>query len=402
VLACLAAVLCAAPPSAAATVSVSTAPAFEAAIAGAAPGDVIQLAGVSFPTLTVYGNHFAGAPVRIVGVPGTVVSGIKFRDASNLSIESMQISPINRADITATINIETSSEIALSDLDVDGLGESRGARIDVEASATDVAISGSHFTECGDGGYCLQPGGTGVSITQSTFETCADCDFIRGGGDAVTVDGNTFVQAIQGRCKGAFCNHNDLIQITGGGPWAISDNRFGNHDHGAAAVWMRPGLHNDGKPIHDVSIVSNLFLAAGSTFLYAVRVGDNPGPIGLPTNLSIVNNTILTGRLSGIRLGEGYGLLPEEARPIVANNVLASFSRRNCGFGRFEDNVMEHGPGCSQADERGSAHLDLTGAPTAASALVIDRADPAYAPRTDLLGHARVAAPDIGAIEYLG
>ena len=49
----------------------------------------------------------------------------------------------------------------------------------------------------------------------------------------------------------------------------------------------------------------------------------------------------------------------------------------------------------------GDAKLDFRGRPTAASTLVIDQADPAYAPSRDLLDHRRVGPPDIGAFEYI-
>ena len=49
----------------------------------------------------------------------------------------------------------------------------------------------------------------------------------------------------------------------------------------------------------------------------------------------------------------------------------------------------------------GNPHLDATGAPTTASALLIDHGDPAVAPAADFFGYARnVGAPDIGAIEF--
>ena len=49
----------------------------------------------------------------------------------------------------------------------------------------------------------------------------------------------------------------------------------------------------------------------------------------------------------------------------------------------------------------GNPHLDATGAPTAASTLLIDRGDPTAAPPDDFFGYARtVGAPDIGAIEF--
>ena len=50
----------------------------------------------------------------------------------------------------------------------------------------------------------------------------------------------------------------------------------------------------------------------------------------------------------------------------------------------------------------GDPLLNARERPTAASVLVIDKANPLYAPVFDLLGHRRRGPPDIGAYEYHG
>lgn len=121
----------------------------------------------------------------------------------------------------------------------------------------------------------------------------------------------------------------------------------------------------------------------------------------MPVNVTIVNNTILSGRISAIRLGDPYAQMPPAQRPLVANNILGRFAAVNCVDGRFEHNLMEQGGTCDSTDESGSANLDANDAPTAASLLVIDLADPLVAPTLDMYGHARVGPPDLGAIEYI-
>jgi hypothetical protein len=286
----------------------------------------------------------------------------------------------------------------------EGYVETRGARLDVEDTSSDVSVTDSTFDECGQGRWCIQPGGTHLTIARNDFKLCVDCDFIRGGGSDVTITDNNFELATQGAeyCKGGICNHNDFIQVMAGGPWEIARNKFGDHDHGAAGIWMKPGDRNGTNPIHDVTIESNLFWDRTTRFVYAVRIADDPGLVGMPTNVTIVNNTFLSGRVSAVRLGAPYALLPLEQRPLVANNVMQNFAERNCAFGRYDSNLVVHGRKCLADDAHGPANLDPTGAPTPASTLVIDDADTAFAPPTDFFGHARDGLPDRGAIEYDG
>jgi hypothetical protein len=70
-----------------------------------------------------------------------------------------------------------------------------------------------------------------------------------------------------------------------------------------------------------------------------------------------------------------------------------------CDRIRSEDNVFADGEACSASDAIGNAALDASGAPTAASALLLGRADPLVAPPMDYFGCPRAGVPDIGAIE---
>ena len=60
---------------------------------------------------------------------------------------------------------------------------------------------------------------------------------------------------------------------------------------------------------------------------------------------------------------------------------------------------MAPGRACSPTDEAGDPQLDDEGRPTAASRLLIDRADVRYATEQDVRGSRRDARPDIGAYE---
>jgi hypothetical protein len=88
---------------------------------------------------------------------------------------------------------------------------------------------------------------------------------------------------------------------------------------------------------------------------------------------------------------------------VLANNViglLAVPSHVCSQVGRSVANVVLRGTACSDSDRLANPMLDGLGRPTAASAAVLDRASPQYAPSTDINGRRRGRAPDIGAYEY--
>ena len=123
----------------------------------------------------------------------------------------------------------------------------------------------------------------------------------------------------------------------------------------------------------------------------------------MPQNVSIVNNTILSGRISGLRLGDPYSSLPEPQRPLVANNIFGVMADVNCVDGRFADNLMQKGGVCDDSDAIGQREPQRPGrADGAQHARRSTWPTPAYAPATDMLGHARTGAPDLGAIELVG
>jgi hypothetical protein len=70
-----------------------------------------------------------------------------------------------------------------------------------------------------------------------------------------------------------------------------------------------------------------------------------------------------------------------------------------CNRIRSENNVFADGEACTAGDVIGDAALAPDGAPSAASALLLGKADPLVTPALDYFGCSRGAAPDIGAIE---
>ena len=129
-------------------------------------------------------------------------------------------------------------------------------------------------------------------------------------------------------------------------------------------------------------------------------IDDDPGGAAAPKNISVINNTVLSGSASGLRLNPGWANVPLAARPFVANNVFALQKAVNaCGYGRFDSNLVVKGDKPCTGDTMGAANLDPLYHPTAASTLVISQADPTVAPPIDALGKNRVGKPDRGAYE---
>jgi parallel beta helix pectate lyase-like protein len=373
---------------------------FKAALARARAGTTIQLTDGDYPQLTVEKRTFAG-PVLIIGSRNAKIAGIAFVGSTNLVLKGVTVTPPGGA--TAKIAITDSSrKIVIDGVVVDGRDEDVGAFIQTEVGTSDVTLRNSELTNCGRGHGCVRPGARNLRVVGNRFYDCRSCTFIKGGGNGALVRGNTFDLAHNVKCTGgqASCPHNDHIHIGGGGPWTIIANRFGDYEAGAAQVYANPGLSNDSNPIHDLLIASNIFVGDGGL---AIRIGvGQKSRTPTPKKVRIVNNTILSGRLSGLLLVPLWAEVPAAERPLVANNILSSVHASSCGGGRFVRNLVLRRPACAN-DPTGDAKLvKKTAAPTPKSSLVINKADPRYAPKTDFYGRRRKGPPDKGAIELGG
>jgi hypothetical protein len=276
----------------------------------------------------------------------------------------------------------------------DGQDEKLGAALLVLAHASDVSVSDSTFTQCGHSRACVLAHGTGVSILHNSFDQMIDCDGVRGSGSNVTITGNTFDHAL----RGTYDNHNDFIQMLGGGPWTITRNKFGQRNAGAAQVFAKAANNNTDLPIHDVTVASNIFY--GDMF-FAVEIGPGNGSVPAARNVSIVNNTILSGSAAAIRLSSEVLQLPVDQRPVVANNIEAVSKGELCPLAAHTSrNLVVTGKPCP-GDLKGDPNLSPSYEPTPASTNLLGKADPQYAPATDFFGHPHGAVPDIGAI-YAG
>jgi len=382
------------------TIPVKDEASFKAALSQARGGTTIRLADGAYPRLEVEKRTFAG-PVTIVGSRNAKLAGIDFVQSANFVLKGVTLTP--PANVAATIFITKSSrKIVVDDVLVDGRDERVGAYVKSTDDTSDVTVQNSELTNCGFKGGCIRPGARSLRVIGNRFFDCRSCTFIKGGGNGALVRGNTFDLAHNVRCMGGpkNCPHNDHIHIVGGGPWTITGNRFGDYKEGAAMIYANPTVHDQANPIHDLVIASNLFTGVGGI---AIRIGvGQKSPAPPPRNVRIVNNTVLSGLRGAVLLHDPWAQVPAAERPLVANNILSSMSTSNCARGRFIRNLVLRGPACPK-DRRGNAKLDAkTAAPTEQSSLVVNKADPRYAPKTDFYGRRRQGRPDIGAIELGG
>lgn len=353
-------------------------------------------------------------PLVVRAVKGVSVRQILLRDTRNVRIENVILAPDARG---ASIKVERSRHVELRGVHVRGT-TARKARVLLPRS-TGVTIRGSRFTRCGDGAACVLLGrSANVRVLDTRFEDCLGCDFVRGAvSEGLVLRGNRFLRALVGPCgsEPAFCNHNDLVQIQGGRNVLVERNVFG--------VYQPPGagqLYLTG-PIEGLVVRDNLFRASDPALpglpvppngivLGNRRETEDPHDV-LPTGVTIAHNTILSGRARGfgtnpdlansLAVSPRYGLLPEDERPLVVNNVFAltGSSDSLCGVVRSAANVTIVGAVCSDEDAGGDPVLSSAGMPGSDSLLVIDRGLPGFS-AVDLLGRPRDPAPDIGAYEW--
>jgi hypothetical protein len=380
--------LAGAPAARSATIPVTDPASFASAIASAQSGDTISLAPGMYPTLTVQHRKFKN-PVQIVGTRDVQIGEIDFANSKGIVLSGVTITPV--ANVRAMVWVtNNSSQITIDNVLFNGQTQALGAFLKTDPGTSDVTLQHSELTNCGQKGKCVDLGATNLQVLNNNFHDCLSCIFIKGSGDGALVRGNTFQGTGPGSCVGgeASCPHNDEIAIFGGGPWTIVGNRFGDMKQGTAQIYVQSGNH----PTHDVLIADNIF---GGDAPYAVRVGTGGGPQP-PSNVRIVNNTMLSGHLNSLRLNDEWSGLAN--KPVVANNVMASLAQANCPRGVFVSNLVMSGNACG--GDVGPANLDPNDAPTPSSTLVINRANPSYAPPIDYYGNSPLG--DRGAVKYGG
>jgi hypothetical protein len=334
---------------------------------------VIQLAGTTFPQLLIRRHQYSG-PVTIQGTAATKLDGLVIKQSRNIVLSGFSMTPSSRG--RATLGLVSSSFITIDHVVFDGRLEELGAGLNMNGDSSDVTVKNSEFTNCGFGTRCFSPAGRNVTLTSSNFHDCYDCDFVRGGGLNVVITNNTFDRAMPGTCTGGTteCPH------------------FGDRSAGAAQLFIASGLGSSKGP-DDVYVANNTF--DGGHMGYAIRVMNRP----LPTNVRVVNNTVLTGDISSIRVDDYYARVAASARPTIANNIFKRLTTVNCALANFSSNLIQEGSTCAPTDSVGDPHLSASEFPTVLSTLVLSMANQSLAPATDKVGRPRLPSADRGALQ---
>jgi hypothetical protein len=311
------------------------------------------------------------------------------------------------------IHAISSLRIRLHNLTFTAIDTTRKVGINLDHSSH-VTVDHSAFAHCGDNtprwSMCILPRfASNVTIENNRFHDCLGCDFIHGrAGPNLLIKSNTFNRALACHHTWEKCGHQDMIELFLADGMVVRDNIFGVSEFGGAQLYMALAVDH-------VRVLDNLFLAHDPRAPTVVpRAGILVGTkvaLRVPHDVDIINNTILSGSPRpdhdslSIVVSHRYLGLRRAWQPLIANNILGKqlSPKLVCPrLRRSSHNVIEQGVACGSTDVVGDPLLSARERPTAASVLVIDKANPLYAPIFDLLGHRRRGPPDIGAYEYRG
>jgi hypothetical protein len=329
------------------------------------------------------------SPIEIVGRPSTILSGISIRRSRSIVVRDLRIEP---ADQPAVAEVRDSSSVTFRDVRFLGVDEDHGVALQLDPDDRDVTVAGAEFTHCQHGLACILAQGRGLVVDNVFFHDVEDADVIRGAADDVVISNSDLHDALPGSHGD---NHNDLIQILGGGPWTIERSRFGVRANGAAQVYVDPRSGPAG-PVHDVHVESSLFTGSNKDMFFAINVRDPAqSSVPLATGIEFVNNTIVSANIAAIVLADEYADVPSSQRPLVQNNILGQQKHALCDVARTATNVIFSGQTCP-GDRRGNPHL-VAGRPTAESSPLLAGGTRDGAPATDITGRKRANPPSIGA-----
>ena len=127
---------------------------------------------------------------------------------------------------------------------------------------------------------------------------------------------------------------------------------------GAASIWLDP---INGGLIHDAVIENNVVTGHYAGQYVGIFVGgDGTSAALLPRNITVINNTVISGLSNSLRFGRAYATLPLDQRPLVVNNTGERLLDM-CDRIRSGHNVFGVGQACTATDVIGNPHLDATG-----------------------------------------
>ncbi|HET6172650.1 MAG TPA: hypothetical protein VFD90_08595 [Gaiellales bacterium] len=331
-------------------------------------------------------------PIRLVGRPSTRLSGISIKRSKRIAVSGLRITPDGQP---AIADVSASSDISFRNVRFLGTQEDLGVALQLDPDDQNITVAQAEFAHCQHGLACILAQGRGLVIDHVRFHDVRDADVIRGAADDVTISDSDLHDALAGTHSD---NHNDLIQILGGGPWTIVRCHFGVRSNGAAQVYVDPRSGPAGD-VHDVHVESSLFTGSNEDMFFAINVREPAqSSVPLASGVEFVNNTIVSANIAAIVLADQYAQVSSGRRPLVQNNILGRQKHPLCDVARMVTNVIGSGASCP-GDHRGSPGLDGKGRPAAASASLLGHGTADGAPATDLYGRKRADPPSIGAVE---
>jgi hypothetical protein len=331
-------------------------------------------------------------PIRLVGRPSTMLSGLSIKRSKDIVVSGLRIAPAGQP---AIADVSASSDVTFRNVRFLGTQEDTGVSLELDPDDRNITVDHAEFAHCQHGLACILAQGRGIVIDHVRFHDVRDADVIRGAADDVTISDSDLHDALAGAHAD---NHNDLIQILGGGPWTIVRSHFGERSNGAAQVYVDPRSGPAGA-VHDVHVESSLFTGSNKDMFFAINVREPAqSSVPLATGVEIVNNTIVSANIAAIVLADQYAKVSSDQRPLVQNNILGRQKHALCDVARMRTNVVGSGPTCT-GDRRGAPRLDSRGRPATASAPLLAHGTSDGAPATDLNGRKRGNPPAIGAVE---
>jgi nitrous oxidase accessory protein NosD len=175
-------------PAKRATSQVATPETFGAKLKAAQPGDVIVLGDGDFGKLELYGSKIAKPGVRIEAKQGAkaVFRGISLENSEGFEIRDVTVE-VN-GPWSVGVNVQSSSNITLAGLTVQGTTAADEGRGIVVRDSTGVTVTGSDFSRVGSG--IGHSNSHDLKITDNNIHNLENDGIYGGGSNHVVVSGN--------------------------------------------------------------------------------------------------------------------------------------------------------------------------------------------------------------------
>ena len=299
-------------------------------------------------------------PIRLVGRPKTVLTDLSIQGSRRIVVSGVRIRPVDRP---AVVDVSDSRDVTFRNVRFLGVEEDIGVALQLDPDDRDITVADSEFARCQHGLACVLARGQGTDAsTTCASTTCATPTSMRGAADNVVIRDSDLHDALTGTHSD---NHNDLIQILGGGPWTIERNHFGVRANGAAQVYVDPRA-GDAGPVHDVTVTSSVFTGSNKDMFFAINVR-KPASSSVPLATRVASSTTRSCPRTSPRSCSPTSTRTSRSRqrPLVRNNILGRQKHALCDVARTFSNVdrerqrlprrphRQSAPGCRRASDGG-------------------------------------------------